>query len=891
MAQPPRFVPHTQLDALRALLSGYIEGDRTFLAQFTRSLQVLQQQALPELGQRLARTTTPRKLRQVILQSVWDFDWPEWEPVLMHMLQPEEDLGLFDLGCAALGRLCTRRAMEGLLKLKATRREHERQGILDRELAAYQPEHPFEVYLSALLAGESNPDNARQGACGLVAMVDGPHLADLMDAFHLGDALARHLVLHVLTFLPHAGAEGLLVQLFQEAKEAYADVPGLQAFLPTMKGVSREALKEHLLVRLGERMNPRVPLAFMGLKQAVEEKGGRHVEALELAGAKARGPTETFLVKAIGLLLEGKVMGFNGLVAQTLEELESLQAAWSQALGDIAAHVAARVQAGLQPLEEALPMLEEAFRGHLGGDGVELAYLCLLPAEERARLDKLLEDPDPNLRRRGIEVLGAREEDRLVPFFLRAMNDPIKEIGLVAIHQIGKLPSGYNAMLGLFRSGQVDRVREAIRFFGENRSLAAVKPLMGFLATESQDELLVDAAQALGKLGDPSAVNALLMQLHSGKPLQYQLALVQALGRLGTPAASLGLLKKSEELIFPQVLLASLEGVLTAFPGFDQPFPPEQVNALEHLARRVCDAREGAGQWTAAALALEQLHVFDKGLYERLADAFQDFLDEVRPDARREVHDRIHEIVRRFGRHAEALACVKEREAALDLQMVAYQGETGGQRLQALYAMQQVFTDPWLILSVPFSQRIVDFLKGELAREDLDVRGTASLCDIAGHAKRKEMIEPLRDLHAHTALPELKSSTRNALVALGLSDKEIQRRAPIRTILLLEPNAFFRKRLASVLEGQGRTLVATSSQQEAEAAITASPVDLLLTESHDLTGDLSTWILRKWEMRRCRYVLLSTSSHDLGTLMDQPWVIGRLYKPYPIEELVKAIEG
>jgi hypothetical protein len=63
-----------------------------------------------------------------------------------------------------------------------------------------------------------------------------------------------------------------------------------------------------------------------------------------------------------------------------------------------------------------------------------------------------------------------------------------------------------------------------------------------------------------------------------------------------------------------------------------------------------------------------------------------------------------------------------------------------------------------------------------------------------------------------------------------------------------------------------------------------------VSESHDDLGSLWPWLEAKWAHRRCRYLLLSTASHDPGPLSGRPWVIGRLHKPYPLEELARAIQ-
>jgi hypothetical protein len=68
-------------------------------------------------------------------------------------------------------------------------------------------------------------------------------------------------------------------------------------------------------------------------------------------------------------------------------------------------------------------------------------------------------------------------------------------------------------------------------------------------------------------------------------------------------------------------------------------------------------------------------------------------------------------------------------------------------------------------------------------------------------------------------------------------------------------------------------------------------VDLVLTESHDPDGYLGPWLESLWNQQRFRHVLLSTSNRDLGSMADVPWLLGILFKPYPAEQLLRALES
>ncbi|MCX6547505.1 MAG: hypothetical protein NTW40_05625, partial [Acidobacteria bacterium] len=134
MALPLRYLPTTPLEELRGCLGGHLETDTATQVRVQHLLGRLRQQALPELGERMVRASSTPGMKRFILGLTTKFDWPEWSPWILRALLQETDLGVFDDGCAALGRLEVRSAREALEKLAAHRTDPDRQLILRREL-------------------------------------------------------------------------------------------------------------------------------------------------------------------------------------------------------------------------------------------------------------------------------------------------------------------------------------------------------------------------------------------------------------------------------------------------------------------------------------------------------------------------------------------------------------------------------------------------------------------------------------------------------------------------------------------------------------------------------------------------------------------------------------
>lgn len=881
MRQVQRFAPSTELEALRGLLSGYAEGDRTFDILLVKSLQTLRQLALPELGQCLARRTAPRKLRMLILDLVARFEWCDWDHRLMPMLQKEEDIALFEAGCARLGGLCTTRAIERLRHLQELRRDPQRQEILERELAPAALD--TEVLLGLLLAGSASPEQARMAARGLAAQAGSELLGGLLAAWRSEDKLARHLGLRVLAFLPDPSAGDLVLSLFREALDRVAAYRELEKLTEALKTLPRSALGETFQAKLKASLAARDP----ELAALVDAPDGDALQEV------IRGPLETFLAEGLQLARENRTATLQRHIADVEAALPRSLSALREDLDPLGDVVGARISSGELALEDGLPLLEEAFLAKAGGDGILVDYLRLVPGEDKPRLFALLSDPDVSRRRRIVEVLGAREDDKMVPFFLQAMQDVAPEVARLAVRQFGKLPSGMPVMMDFFRSGKPEKIRQALHFFTENRTPEAAKPLLGFIASPDQpDDLVVDAVRALGSIKDPNTVNGLLAQLHSGKPLAFQQAAVEALTQFATPAASLGLLKKAEGLTLPEVLTMALQGALAAFKGFDAPFPQEQVKELEKLVGRCCDQREGGGQWLAAANLVQDLYVFDSTVYERLQEQFASFVEEGggRPGRDLEANEKLTDLVKKFGRRGESLAGIKERENVIQAQLDAFP-PSGARQLDAILKLEATLAEPDLILGVTFGHTLSEFLRVQLEAPHQDWHEVEHLAIAAGHSGQTALADPLRQHYQLSTSVGIRSAMRQALLRLGLSEQEIERRPPIRRILVLEPNAFFRKRITATLEAPDRTVATAADRGEAEGILAAGAVDLLISEHKDPEGVLIPWISRGWEARRFRYVLLSTADHDLGAITEQPWIIGRLYKPYPMEELLKVVEG
>lgn len=890
-SSPLRSVPSTPMDDLRALLGSHTEEESTFQGRFLQMVQKLRQLALPKLEELVLSPTTPRTLRRAILDAVPKIDWPEWVPILSRMLEKEPELGLFDRACVALGSIGNRAAFLELTRLKTLRGDSERQLVLNRELESFQAIQPIGFYLSRVQEGQGNPRSALSAGRILSCLATVDQLTDLLEIHRRGDALSRHLVLRVMTGLTEPLVIPVLFALFSDTSEECRETNRLIDLLERSQVIPRSQARDEMLALLESRLQDRAPNELGNLREAIAAEGGDPAPVVEALQNFVNGPLETHLLEGFSLLFENKVARFASLVTERLGQSRTRFQNYASAVDDLAEALVHEARSGRIELGQLVAKFGEGISHHAGGDGLLIAYARVIPPDEEGPLEGVLKDPDIERRRRFLEAIGSREEDAFVPFFIKALDDPIVEVATLAMHHMGRLPSSFPVLFEQFQTGQTEKVRRAIRVWGENHTQAALAPLLAFIQVDARDELVVEAVDALANLRAPASQEALLSLLHDGKPRSLQVSLTKALGALETESASLGLLNKAPQLKVPHVLFLALEGALAGFPDFRHPFPEQRLPELQALILRCCDEREGEGHREAAILSTQGLFTFDSGIYEFLKETFSQFLADLRTKESwdKDQADAIANVIRELTRRSASLALITDKEANIrdQLQKVPAAGPL---RAEALLAIRESLQDPDLLLRPPFAAELVTTVQAGLQAPGAEWRELAHLCQIAGKLGSAELIPSIRDVLSRATGIGLRSAAREAVLALGLTEAELNRRMPIRTVLILEPSAFFLKRLTGALEAAGRTVQGTTQRGEAEKLLGANAPDLVISEREEGGNDLVEWLEDQWQKGRFRYALLSTSRRDpLG--IEAPWIIGTLYKPYPMETLVQALEG
>jgi hypothetical protein len=318
----------------------------------------------------------------------------------------------------------------------------------------------------------------------------------------------------------------------------------------------------------------------------------------------------------------------------------------------------------------------------------------------------------------------------------------------------------------------------------------------------------------------------------------------------------------------------------------------EHFPDFQKLLERCCDDREGAGQKFRALCAAESLFVLDLPIYENLTEQLSDYLSHMRAKDNwdKVANDRLSAILKDLAKRCESLKVLNQKETELTtiMQRTAPKGPL---RSEALTSLRSKLEDPALILKNEMARAVAAYAQTQLKVAGQEWKDQATLCEIAGISGQKELVEPIKLIYGRATGLGLKSAARNALVKLGLTDADINRRDTISSILVLEPSVFFRKRMVEALKAAGSWEVREAGgRAEAENLLNEAPAGLLISECADAEGVIQGWFQSIWEKDLIKYVYLCTSTRDLARLGEPPWLIGTLYKPFSMEKLIEDLK-
>lgn len=607
---------------------------------FFRTLADVGRGAVPELAERVLKASCPAAMRQLVLEASFYHPWPEWIPVTSRLLRHEKDLGVFESGARALGRMGTPEALEALRELAPTRATQPFRDILDLVLRESDPAEAFHHHFARLLQGSAQPADANEGAHQLAKLLTPEALEPIRTLASHPDLLVYRHALRLLGQIQSPEAADCLLELLEEAHEDAMADREVRTQLTSFRSLGRPEVQAQVVKLLVQRWESKDPVLAVDLGSDQPE---RVQSAVRTIRDGEPGLFDSFLLDTLVASQEEKPahlarhLGQAGeQAAQRARRLEFALDATAQGLADLADQGFIDPQRLLNPLAECL-------RRNTGRAGVASALARLVPATSEELLDLLVQEADGALRMAALEVLGERRDPALRATLLKLRRDSISDLAQRALWHLGQLPDPEGLARERLGLADPEEIQVALRFIAMHQLDALVPQLLELAASEPQEAILLATLETLGALGSPLAVDPLLNLLHSGQNTKVQVALAQALRDLGDPACAIALCAKAAELTLPELHTLAVEALARAHATAHQPLPLAQTHALDVAVRAAWNARHPS--WPLRRRigdALVALHLEHPPSWVDFANLIQETLHEKRPSGTVPTEDLAH---------------------------------------------------------------------------------------------------------------------------------------------------------------------------------------------------------------------------------------------------------
>lgn len=189
------------------------------------------------------------------------------------------------------------------------------------------------------------------------------------------------------------------------------------------------------------------------------------------------------------------------------------------------------------------------------------AYLDTMVAMGEAAMpvvERMAEDSKWFVVRNAVAILGGVGGERAVELIVGTLAHPepkVRREALIALARVGGTDAG-QLVHGMIEDPDPDVRLAAAMAAGELKVERALRPLLALLEGEDDLAVVVGALHALGRLGDPGAVNAIekraVGSFFSRPPADVRIAAYRALHNIGTPHAK-GLLVQAADDKDPEV--------------------------------------------------------------------------------------------------------------------------------------------------------------------------------------------------------------------------------------------------------------------------------------------------------------------------------------------------
>ncbi|WP_197444096.1 HEAT repeat domain-containing protein [Maioricimonas rarisocia] len=303
-----------------------------------------------------------------------------------------------------------------------------------------------------------------------------------------------------------------------------------------------ESIVTSALLALGLLADPRAVLPVVTLAQVIPEQRVRAIDCLVRMGPAAVPELIRILRESDDLSMQFTAVEALGRI-KAKEAAEPLAGLLKNSIGPI------RCAAAEALGQIADPRASAALVQLLGcpDPNVRVNAVAALEQMPQKRLAKpllrLLQDDMRDVRLHVIRTLGLCEDPSVAPSLIPFLNDSDEDLQLAAAEATGRLgdSSAVPKLIELMEQASVSdldapRLQKIIDTLRRLRDGRAVLPLLELL-THKNHRVRARAAEALGQIGDPAALQPLSELLYRDQIEMVQAAAAKALGDLGDPEA------------------------------------------------------------------------------------------------------------------------------------------------------------------------------------------------------------------------------------------------------------------------------------------------------------------------------------------------------------------
>lgn len=597
---------------------------------FFRTVAGLGTAGVEELAMRVTRVSCPAGLKQLIVEFSYYFPWREWVPVVDRVLRHEKDLGLFETGARALGRIGTPEALVILRSLSLSRATPGFREIVNQVLQESDPAEAFNHHFSRLLQGSAQPSDANEGAQQLSKLVTADSFEAIQAAVGHPDPLVFRHALRLMGLVPTEEAAAFLLTYLQETQQEAIQDREVRVLLTEFRVLPHTEVLAKVIEALTPRWNEHGSQPLAELADLASGDADRIRAAAQRLRATEPGILDTFLLDTLVEALVDKPAHLAKCLGQFGEAAQRRTRRIDFAMDSAAQSLAIMVDEGRITADAVIPTMAEALRSNTGHVGVACALAHLVQPEARELMDLLLDQSDGAIRGAALEILGGRCEPDLRYAFLKLRRDAITDIADRSLWHLGKLPDPTETARTFLADADPEEVMVGLRFIAMHKLESLVQDLLDRIAQESREAILVAILDTLGAIGSPQAVDPLIELLHSGQAPRLQIAIAEAIRDLGHDDGALALCAKAEELNSPLLKAIAVEALAKAHATPDHPLPAIQSGALIKAVRGGWSDRNPWPLRRRIADTLLTVHPENPKIWGELSVLFQTTLDEKR---------------------------------------------------------------------------------------------------------------------------------------------------------------------------------------------------------------------------------------------------------------------